>query len=208
MRAAVTPYAASLLVGGLTAWAYSAFVVTDFDALHGANEDVYITVDQFLALVGLVVGAPATLVLYVVAMSAVTSSAELSRGAKLAFHALHVLLLAALLVLFWVVGGSDLLGCGLFFCVGPVTRKQIKTQPFSSGIATTSALALFLATLVVLVGQAALALRLWCRPDGAVSSGASPAAELEAVAEEAPAQRGRPAWRGTERERRWWRCQS
>ena len=97
MRAAVTPYAASLLVGGLTAWAYSAFVVTDFDALHGANEDVYITVDQFLALVGLVVGAPATLVLYVVAMSAVTSSAELSRGAKLAFHALHVLLLAALL---------------------------------------------------------------------------------------------------------------
>ena len=192
MRTALTPYIASLLVGGLTAWAFATFVVTDYDELHGTNDDVYITIDQFLALVGLVVGAPATLVLYVVAMSAVTSSAELSRGAKLAFHTLHVVLLAALLVLFWIVGGSDLLGCGLFFCVGPVTRKQIETQPFSSGIATTSALALFLATLVVLVGQAAIALRLWCRADGAIASGTSPAAELEAVAEEAAAPPRRP----------------
>ena len=105
-------------------------IFADFDELHGANVDVYLTVSEFLALVGLVVGAPATLVLYVVVMSAVTSSAQLTRGAKLAFHTMHVLVLAALLVLFWIAGGSDLLGCGLFICVGPVTREQIEAQPF------------------------------------------------------------------------------
>ena len=96
---------------------------------------------------------PFALAMYVVAASSVQSAPELSRTVKLAFHIVHMVLLIAFMALIWSFGAYDVLACGLFFCVGPVTYEEFENQASEHGTDAMIGLAIFLTCLVVLVGH-------------------------------------------------------